>query len=316
MRILLILSVLLLLLTLLSWSTGTQWLSPETLWASFAKTHPLHYTVWEYRLPRLILAILVGAGLASAGVLIQGVVNNPLASPDILGISHGAGLFAVLLMVFVPHASVWLLPPVAFLGALSAFFVLWCLARRAGTLRLVLIGVACSMFYAAITDYILLSSPLEINTAMVWLTGSLWGRGFVFVSVALPLFLLLLPLSLLFCRDMDAFTLGEQKAATLGVAITRRQAQILLLAMALAALAVAICGPLAFLGLVAPHLARQLVGGAHRVLLPCAMLVGALLLQAADWLARVIQPPLELPAGIVTALIGAPYFFYLLKRVP
>lgn len=316
MRWIPILAILLAVVTLLSWMMGTDFLSLRELASSWNSASPLHYTVWSYRLPRLILAVLVGAGLAVSGTLIQGVVNNPLASPDILGISHGAGLAAVLLMVFSVNAPVWLLPPAAFVGALLAFVILWLFVGRRGTLRLVLTGVALAAFYGAITDYTLLASPLEINTAMVWLTGSLWGRSWSFVAVAAPLFCLLLPLSLLFCRDMDAFTLGEMKAATLGVAVSRKQVEILLVAVALAASAVAVCGPIAFLGLVAPHLARQLVGGRHKVLLPTAMLVGALLLQCADLLARAIRPPLELPAGILTALIGAPYFFYLLRRVP
>lgn len=305
----------LLFITGVSWLLGTQWLSPQDLWLSWDSASPLHYTIWQYRLPRLILAVLVGAGMATAGALIQSVVNNPLASPDILGISHGAGLAAVGLMVCVPNASVWLLPPVAFIGALVAFGILWRLTRGGGTLRLVITGVALAAFYGALIDYVLLASPLEINTAMVWLTGSLWGRGWAFVIVSIPLFCLLLPLALSFCRDLDAFSLGELKAATLGVRVSYRQVQILLIAAALAASAVAISGPMTFLGLVAPHLARQLVGGQHRILLPTTMLIGALLLQSADLLARTIKPPLELPAGILTALIGAPYFFYLLRRV-
>lgn len=147
---------------------------------------------------------------------------------------------------------------------------------------------------------------------MLWLTGSLWGRSWLYVSVVVPILLLLLPLALLFCRDLDVLALGEWKAPTLGVSWQKSQILVLLLAVALATTAVAVAGPIAFLGLVAPHLARYLVGGAHRQLLPSAMLIGAMILLVADILARVIAPPIELPAGILTAIIGAPYFFYLL----
>ena len=164
------------------------------------------------------------------------------------------------------------------------------------------------------TDYLMLSHPLEVNTAMVWLTGSLWGRTWSFVEMGAPLLILLLPLALLYSKSFDLLTLGEAKAATLGVNVSRDRFLLLGLAVLLAAVAVAIAGPIAFLGLVAPHLARKLVGGRHRVLLPAAMLTGAIILQVSDIAVRAIKPPLELPAGIFTALIGAPYFFYLLRR--
>ena len=186
--------------------------------------------------------------------------------------------------------------------------------RHAGPLQTALIGVALSAFYAAITDYLMLTHPLEVNTAMVWLTGSLWGRTWSFVEVGAPLLVLLLPVALLFSKSFDLLTLGEAKASTLGVNVGRNRILLLGLAVMLAAVAVAISGPIAFLGLVAPHLARKLVGGRHRVLLPASILTGALILQISDIAVRTIRPPLELPAGIFTALIGAPYFFYLLRR--
>ena len=271
--------------------------------------------IWQYRMPRAILAVLVGAALALSGTIIQGIIHNPLASPDILSINHGASLAAVLTMMLIPSASVWALPVAACVGAGVAFLVLLLVAGRgAGPLQTALIGVALSAFYAAISDYLMLTHPLEVNTAMVWLTGSLWGRTWSFVEMGAPLLIVLLPLALVFSKSFDLLTLGENKAATLGVNVGRDRILLLALAVMLAAVAVAISGPIAFLGLVAPHLARKLVGGRHRVLLPASILTGALILQISDIAVRSIKPPLELPAGIFTALIGAPYFFYLLRR--
>lgn len=273
------------------------------------------FDIWQYRMPRAILAVLVGAALALSGTIIQGIIHNPLASPDILSINHGASLAAVTTLMMMPGTPVWALPVAACVGAAVAYLVLMLVAgRQAGPLQMALIGVALSAFYAAITDYLMLSHPLEVNTAMVWLTGSLWGRTWSFVEMGAPLLVLLLPLALLYSKTFDLLTLGEAKAATLGVNVSRDRFLLLGLAVLLAAVAVAIAGPIAFLGLVAPHLARKLVGGRHRVLLPAAMLTGAIILQVSDIAVRAIKPPLELPAGIFTALIGAPYFFYLLRR--
>lgn len=291
---------------------GATFQSPAAVWQGLSDKS---FDIWEYRLPRAILAVFIGAALALSGTIIQGIVHNPLASPDILSINHGASLAAVLLLSFVPGVSVWMLPLAACAGAALAFLVLTALCgRRTGPLQMALIGVALSAFYAAITDYLMLTSPLEINTAVLWLTGSLWGRSWTFVHTAVPFLLILIPLALLYSKTFDLLTLGDAKAATLGVNVPRERLLLLALAVLLAAIAVAVAGPIAFLGLVAPHLARKIVGGRHLYLLPAAMLTGALILQMSDIAVRSIDPPLELPAGIFTALIGAPYFFYLLRR--
>ena len=207
------------------------------------------------------------------------------------------------------------MPLAACLGAAAAFAILLTLTRKnTGPLQMALIGVALSALYAAIADYLLLTWPQNLNTAMVWLTGSLWNRSWVFVQIAVPVLTLLLPLAFFASKTFDLLTLGDQKAATLGVSVRAQRNLLLALAVVLAAVAVSVAGPITFLGLVAPHLARKLVGGRHIVLLPAALLTGALILQVSDIAVRSIRPPLELPAGIFTALIGAPYFFYLLRR--
>ena len=299
----------------LSIRLGTYTLSFEEIWAAFQPDNKNYFTLMEYRLPRAVLAILLGGALAISGVLVQSVVRNPLASPDILGINNAAGLVAVSVLMFLPHLAFYWMPIFAFLGGVLSFVILWIVCGfNFRPIKMAIIGVALSALWAAISHYLMLTNPVEINTAMLWLTGSLWGRSWSYLNVVLPWLVILLPLPFIFCRDLDTLGLGENKASTLGVTVNKVQISVLVLAVALSTTAVAICGPIAFLGLVAPHLARRLVGGRHRTLLPAALIIGALLLQLSDILARVIDPPTELPAGILTAIIGAPYFFYLLMR--
>ena len=299
----------------LSIRLGTYTLSFEEIWAAFKPDDKNYFTLMEYRLPRAVLAILLGGALAISGVLVQSVVRNPLASPDILGINNAAGLVAVSVLMFLPNLAFYWMPIFAFLGGVLSFVILWIVCGfNFRPIKMAIIGVALSALWAAISHYLMLTNPVEINTAMLWLTGSLWGRSWSYLNVVLPWLIVLLPLPFIFCRDLDTLGLGENKASTLGVTVNKVQISVLVLAVALSTTAVAICGPIAFLGLVAPHLARRLVGGRHRTLLPAALIIGALLLQLSDILARVIDPPTELPAGILTAIIGAPYFFYLLMR--
>ena len=306
---------LMLLLFGLSIRLGTYTLSFEEIWAAFQPDDKNYFTLMEYRLPRAVLAILLGGALAISGVLVQSVVRNPLASPDILGINNAAGLVAVSVLMFLPNLAFYWMPIFAFLGGVLSFVILWIVCGfNFRPIKMAIIGVALSALWAAISHYLMLTNPVEINTAMLWLTGSLWGRSWSYLNVVLPWLVVLLPLPFIFCRDLDTLALGENKASTLGVTVNKVQISVLVLAVALSTTAVAICGPIAFLGLVAPHLARRLVGGRHRTLLPAALIIGALLLQLSDILARVIDPPTELPAGILTAIIGAPYFFYLLMR--
>ena len=303
------------LLFVLSIRYGTYTLSFDEISQAFHPDDKNYFTLMEYRLPRALLAIIIGGALAISGVLVQSVVRNPLASPDILGINNAAGLVAVTVLIFLPNLAFYWLPIFAFIGGVLSFILLWMICGfNFRPIKMAIIGVALSALWAAISHYLMLTNPVEINTARLWLTGSLWGRSWAYVDVVLPWLLVLLPLPFIFCRDLDTLGLGENKAATLGVSVNKTQILVLVLAVALSTTAVAICGPIAFLGLVAPHLARKLVGGRHRTLLPAAMLIGTLLLQISDILARVIDPPTELPAGILTAIIGAPYFFYLLMR--
>lgn len=274
-----------------------------------------HYVLTAYRLPRLLLALLVGAALAVAGVLVQGIVRNPLASPDILGVNHAASLASVGALLLLPSLPVITMPLLAFAGGMAGLILLRILANTSQPMKLALTGVALSACWASLTDYLMLSHPQDVNSALLWLTGSLWGRDWSFVKIAAPLLILFLPLSLRFCRDLDLLALGDARATTLGVSVPRIRLQALLLAVAMTSTGVAVCGPISFIGLVVPHMVRSITGGRHRWLLPVSAMTGALLLVVADLLARIIHPPLELPAGVLTAIIGAPWFVWLLVRM-
>ncbi len=274
-----------------------------------------YFVVHELRLPRVLLALIVGASLALAGVLVQGVIRNPLASPDLLGVSQGASLAAVILITLYPEVSALWLPAASLLGALGAALILWLLCgQRASPIKIAITGVALAAFYASAVDFVMLTRPQNLNDALLWLTGSLWGRSWEQLWLAIPA-AVLIPLAFGLSQKLNLNNLGDDYATTLGSAVPRTRFLALALAVGLTAASVAVCGPISFIGLMAPHLARRLVGGRHQRLIPVAMLTGALLLLLADLATRIIKPPIELPAGIMTAIIGGPYFLYLLKKV-
>ncbi|MDM2773981.1 Fe(3+) dicitrate ABC transporter permease subunit FecD [Citrobacter sp. Cpo126] len=302
-------------LSVLSLQMGVIAVPWRALLSDWQTGREYHFVLTSYRLPRLLLAMLVGAALAVAGVLVQGIVRNPLASPDILGVNHAANLASVGALLLLPSLPVITLPLLAFAGGMAGLILLRILANTSQPMKLALMGVALSACWASLTDYLMLSRPQDVNNALLWLTGSLWGRDWSFVKIAAPLLILFLPLSLRFCRDLDLLALGDARATTLGVSVPRIRLQALLLAVAMTSTGVAVCGPISFIGLVVPHMVRSITGGRHRWLLPVSAMTGALLLVVADLLARIIHPPLELPAGVLTAIIGAPWFVWLLVRM-
>ena len=255
-------------------------------------------------------------GLAVSGVLTQGIIRNPLASPDLMGISGGAGLAACCTLLLWPDLNPVWLPVAALIGGFTAAFLIWLLNRlhQPSPARLALVGIAVSAFLSSCINFLLILHPVEVNSAMVWLTGSLWGRNWAYIWPLLPWLITLLPFSFYLAWRLDLFALGDETANALGVNTQHLQIYALLSAVALASVSVAVCGTIGFVGLLAPHLARLLVGGRHKLLLPTAALIGALLVLSADTLARNLAPPLELPAGVLTAVLGAPYFIFLLHR--
>lgn len=274
--------------------------------------------VHTFRLPRIVLAFLVGAALAVSGTVMQGITRNPLADPFLLGVSGGAGLVAVSLIVWLKDVPLYLLPWAAFGGALLAAVTIYALAWKGGgssPIRLILIGVALEAAIGAVTTTILLFGEIQdVQQAYVWLAGSVYGRGWEHVSALGGWLLVFLPAAVLLARQLNTLNLGDDTAKGLGQRIERQRVLLLIVSVALAAAAVAVAGTIGFVGLVAPHITRRLVGPTHEGLIPIAALFGGALLMLADLIGRWVIAPSELPIGIVTALIGAPYFMYLLYR--
>jgi iron complex transport system permease protein len=281
------------------------------------RTGPAYTFVLDQRYPRVAAALLAGAALAIAGTVVQAVCRNPLAEPGILGITAGAGVGAVSLLTVAPLAGVWAMSTVAGAGALLAFALVYGLAWRGGldSDRLVLIGVGVSAgLMAVITFIIVISDPWNTGKALTWLSGSTYGRTAPQVLPVAIALVLLVPLLVRAHRDLDLLSLDEDTPRVLGVRVARRRLAALLVAALLTATAVCAAGVVGFVGLVAPHAARALVGGRHARVLPVAALLGAILVSIADTLGRTVIAPAQVPAGLVTALIGTPYFAWLLWR--
>jgi iron complex transport system permease protein len=279
---------------------------------------PFNLVVHTFRLPRILVAWLAGAALAVSGALMQGVTRNPLADPYLLGVSGGAGLAAVTIIVWLDGVSLSALPFAAFGGALLAAGLVYALAWKDGgsaPMRLILIGVAVASVTGALTTLLLVFGEInDVQAAYVWLTGSVYGRGWDHVRALGGWLLVFLPLALLCARALNALGLGDEAARGLGMHVERARALALLISVGLAAGAVAAAGTIGFVGLVAPHIARRLVGPSHEGLLPASALLGGALLVSADLIGRWVIAPSELPIGVVTAMLGAPYFMFLLAR--
>jgi iron complex transport system permease protein len=309
---------------IVSMNTGVSRLSPvEVLNTILGKgTDFQRLILIEFRLPRIVISILVGAGLAVSGCILQGVSRNPLADPGLLGITIGAGLAVVLFISFFPsnvQAPTLLMPFLALLGASLAGAIIYLLAysKQDGLvpIRLILVGIAVSSGLSAILT--ILSLRLDHNNydmIAVWLVGRIWGSSWDFVLTLTPWLVTLLPYAFYKARVLDALGFGDKLATGLGISVERERLKLLAVAIALAASCVSVSGGIAFVGLIGPHLARRLIGPQHKYLLPTSALVGALMLLLADLLGRAVLQPTEIPAGIVVAIIGAPYFLYMLSR--
>ena len=273
--------------------------------------------LWEYRLPRLAVAALAGAMLAVAGGIVQTVSRNPLADLTVLGVSGGAGLGAALVLVALPGIPYALLPVAALVGGTAAFALTYGLARRRGTVppeRLVLVGVGTFALTTAATNYLVTGAQFQVTQALTWLSGSTYARDTTDLSLLAPVAVAAVPLLWFAFRRLDLLALGEDTPRTLGLPLERARLAALALAVALAATAVAVVGTVAFVGLVAPHAARMLVGARTHRLLPTAALLGAALMVAADTAGRTLIAPAEIPSGLLAALIGTPYFVWQLRR--
>ncbi|MBF2063090.1 MAG: iron ABC transporter permease [Calothrix sp. C42_A2020_038] len=275
------------------------------------------FVINTLRLPRIITACLVGMALSISGTIMQGLTRNPLADPGIIGVNAGASLAAVSLIVLSPNVPVGFLPLSAFGGALITSILIYILAWDRGThpIRLILIGVGISAVAGAFTSLMVTFGNIyDVSQALVWLAGSVYGRTWEQVFSLLPWLCIFIPLAIFTAPQLNILNLGDDIAKGLGSQVEWQRSLLLLISAALSGAAIATAGAVGFVGLIAPHIGRQLVGGTHQGLIPVAGMVGAMIVVLSDFVGRTIFAPIELPCGIITAVIGAPYFVYLLVR--
>jgi len=273
--------------------------------------------VQEFRLPRILTAILVGAALAVAGCVLQGLVRNPLAAPDVLGISGGASVTAVAFLLLLESVSIKWLPAAAFLGATLVALLLYALAWKQGVtpMRLVLIGVGLKIVSGAVVTLLITFSPFLLQSkAILWLTGSIYGSAWKDVQMILPWVVVLLLLAAFFARRVNVQQLGDEIATGVGSNVERDRFFLLLICTGLTGTAVSVGGDISFVALLAPHIAKQLVGPSFGGAMTVSAFVGALIVLLADLVGRTAFAPLDIPVGVFTSAVGAPFFIYLLYK--
>lgn len=318
-RLLLILGILTLATLLISVSYGDYPVPPldvvRTVLGLQQGNADYAFIVNTLRLPRALVALLVGVALAIAGTITQSILRNPLAAPGIIGINAGAALAAVTLIIVLPNISVSVLPVAAFVGGFTVFVLIYLLAWNGGSspIRLVLMGIGFSLMTGALTNILVTFGNINnVSQALVWLAGSVYGRSWDEVKTLLPWLIVFIPIAIVMARDLNVLNLGDDIARGVGSPLEWRRGILLVTSVALAGTAVATAGTVGFVGFIAPHIARRLVGPSHEGLLLTAAMIGGLLVVVADLIGRSLFAPIELPCGLITSAIGAPYFLYLL----
>jgi len=325
--VIIVLTGVLFLAVILSSALGQMKVAPLTVVKAFFGAAPEmdQLVVTSFRLPRIMLAMLAGAALAVAGSILQGIIRNPLASPDIIGISGGGSLAVVTFLALFSDrsnaltVSIHWQPLAAFLGAFLIGCLVYLLAWKDGVspLRLVLIGIGLASVAQALTTMMMILGPIHrASQANIWITGSVHGANWLEVVILLPWVVCLVFMAWISSRHLNVQELGDALGKGLGSKVQRQRFLLLIISTALAGGAVAFAGGIGFVGLMAPHMARRLVGSSYGVLMPASALLGAIMVVLADLGARLLFAPLEVPAGVLTAAVGAPYFIYLLFKRP
>lgn len=316
-----VLGALLLVCAFLSVVSGSVSIPVHDVIAALLPNDPAHMTVTivrDIRLPRMLLGALVGAGTAASGAAIQGLFRNSLADPALIGVSSGAALFAAGFMVLGVNADILQalgLPGSAFVGGLLATLLVLETGRRGGTISsMLLAGVAInSMAIAGVGLFSYLSTDLELRSVAFWALGSFNGASWhnVLIALSIPLVVIMLTLE---SRNLNAMTLGDQEAGHLGISVSHLRWRVVIYTALAVGIGVSLTGVIAFVGLVVPHLVRLTLGSNHYVVIPGSALLGAILMLLADTLSRCLLAPTELPIGILTALLGGPFFIYLIVQ--
>ncbi|WP_404333131.1 FecCD family ABC transporter permease [Mesobacillus maritimus] len=324
--VLVLLVALIVVMFFVSLSTGVIKIAPSEVIKTFLNqgTARQELVLFDFRLPGIVLALLIGAGLAVSGVILQGITQNELADPGILGINTGAGLAVVLFLYFykgqldpTSALSFIIMPFAALIGAIGAAILIYALAWKKGVnpIRLVLVGIGVNAGFAAfLTIFQLKMDPQDFRQATVWLTGDIWNANWNMVFALLPWMLILIPIALQKAHSLNVMNLGDEVASGLGTSVERERMFLLFVAVALAGASVAAGGGIAFLGLVIPHIARKIMGPLHQYIIPVSTLLGALLLMVSDTIGKNLLAPTEIPVGIIVSILSAPYFVYLLIR--
>lgn len=293
----------------------------KTLIGQGQRNHEI--AIFKLRLPRIVIAILVGAALATAGTILQGVTKNDLADSGILGINSGSALFVVIYMFLmngnvydgISNLTIFTMPIVALSGALFGAFLIYTLAFKKGisSQRLLLIGIGINVAFTSIlTIFQLKFTTQEFNRVMAWTSGSIWGSNWKYVIAILPFIIIFMGLSIYKSRYLDVLNLGDEISTGLGVKVEKERRKLIVYAVILAGVATSVSGSISFLGLVSPHIGRKLVGPKHKRLIPISALIGTLIILVADTISRNLLAPIEIPVGIVISIIGVPYFIYLI----
>ncbi|MCC0643614.1 MULTISPECIES: FecCD family ABC transporter permease [unclassified Clostridioides] len=320
-----ILMVLIFIAFLVSLNLGSFSIEPMDVIKTFIgqgqRNHEI--AIFKLRLPRIIIALLVGSALSTAGVILQGVTKNDLADSGILGINSGAALFVVVYIYLMngnvyegmSNLTVFTMPVVALVGALFGAFLIYSLAWKGGinSSRLLLIGIGVNIAFTSIlTIFQLKFTTQEFNRVMVWTSGSIWGTSWKYVIAVLPFIVIFMGITMYKAKYIDVLNLGDEVSTSLGVDVEKQRRRLIIYAVILSGVSTSVAGSISFLGLIAPHIGRKIIGPRHKRLIPVSALIGTLLLLVADTISRNILAPIEIPVGIVVSIIGVPYFIYLM----
>lgn len=323
--VILILVVLILITFLVSLNMGSFSIEPVDVIKTFLgqgqRNHEI--AIFKLRLPRIIIALLVGSALSTAGVILQGVTKNDLADSGILGINSGAALFVVVYIYLMngnvyegmSNLTVFTMPIVALVGALFGAFLIYSLAWKGGinSSRLLLIGIGVNIAFTSIlTIFQLKFTTQEFNRVMAWTSGSIWGTSWKYVIAVLPFIVIFMGITIYKSKYIDVLNLGDEVSTSLGVDVEKQRRRLIIYAVILSGVSTAVAGSISFLGLIAPHIGRKIIGPKHKRLIPVSALIGTLLLLVADTISRNLLAPIEIPVGIVVSIIGVPYFIYLM----